>query len=257
MRWHIFVTAPLGGSRNMAIDEALLRRARESGDAVLRIYTWKRPTLSLGRNQVARGRYDLTRARDMGVDIVRRPTGGRAVLHHRELTYSVTAPDAKMGSLHDAYGRINRLLLRALESMGVPVSIASPRSRAPLPGVAPCFELPTRGELVVRGQKLVGSAQWREDGALLQHGSVLIDDDQPLIAELLNDPLPVPTPPAATLRSVLGRAPDAAELADALLDAIVTLEDAEASHIAMDHALDAAALLASVRYEDDGWTWRR
>ena len=79
------------------MDVSLLDRARSSGECVMRIYEWSRPTLSLGRNQAARGHYDLERARAAGIDFVRRPTGGRAVLHHRELTYSVTAPAAALG----------------------------------------------------------------------------------------------------------------------------------------------------------------
>src|SRR5687768_14706976 len=92
MRWRVLLTPPLPGADNMALDEALLERARDSGEAVARVYTWSRPTLSLGRNQTAAGRYDLALAAALGIDVVRRPTGGRAVLHHRELTYAVAAP---------------------------------------------------------------------------------------------------------------------------------------------------------------------
>src|SRR5215210_4848764 len=88
--WRTLVSGPADGVENMAIDDALLDRARGSGECVIRLYEWARPTLSLGRNQAARGQYDLARARELGIDFVRRPTGGRAVLHHREVTYSVT-----------------------------------------------------------------------------------------------------------------------------------------------------------------------
>src|SRR5512142_1385967 len=92
MHWHLLVTPPAPGAENMAVDEALMDRARTSGEGVLRMYGWSAPTLSLGRNQIAKGRYDLARAAAEGIGIVRRPTGGRALLHHREITYSVTAP---------------------------------------------------------------------------------------------------------------------------------------------------------------------
>src|SRR5512139_2874749 len=94
MRWGFLHTPPLDGVANMAIDEALLARARDTGEGVVRVYGWSAPTLSLGRNQVARGAWDRERAGTLGLPIVRRLTGGRALLHHREITYSVTAPTA-------------------------------------------------------------------------------------------------------------------------------------------------------------------
>ena len=255
MPWRLLLTPPLPGADNMALDEALLERARSTGESVARVYGWARPTLSLGRHQTAAGCYDLERAAALGVDVVRRPTGGRAVLHHRELTYAVAAL-AGDGSLREAYERVTALLLDALHRLGVPATQAEPAGRAPAPTLAPCFELPTRDELVVDGRKLVGSAQWREDGAFLQHGSILVDDDQGLIAELSRVPLP-PVPPPATLRAALGRAPSAAELAEALLAALREREDPAAERWAGDDALAAATARLRARYLDDGWTWRR
>ena len=255
-RWRTLVSPAASGADNMAIDDALLDRARDTGECVIRLYEWARPTLSLGRNQTARGHYDLDRARELGVDFVRRPTGGRAVLHHRELTYSVTAPAAILGSLRQSYARLNRLLLAALRRLGV-AAVVSPRtSRAPAPGLAPCFDAPGEGELVLDGRKLVGSAQWRDERAFLQHGSILIDDDQELASRLLVSPAP-PPPPSATLRTALGRAPSATDLATALADALVTIEDAEASALVVDDALSHRIAAARIRFLDDQWTWRR
>lgn len=256
MRWRLLLTPPLPGPDNMAVDEALLLHARRTGEAVCRVYTWSRPTLSFGRNQTAAGRYDREAARAQGIDVVRRPTGGRAVLHHRELTYAVAAPVAAAGALRESYGRINRLLMDALRRLGVETAQATPGGRLGAPGAAPCFELPTRDELVRDGRKLVGSAQWRETDALVQHGSILVDDDQGLIARLCREPLP-PVPPPATLREALGRAPEPAELADALLDSLRALEDPDAARWTGDHALWAEAAQARERYLDDAWTWRR
>jgi lipoate-protein ligase A len=239
----------------MALDEALLHRARESGQAVLRVYSWSAPTLSLGRNQRADGMYDLSRAKTMGVDIVRRPTGGRAVLHHREITYSVTAPVSET-TLRESYEQINRLLVTALRTLGVPVSVAGNTERSPLPDGSPCFEVPTVGELTFRGRKLVGSAQWREDGALLQHGSILIDDDQSLIGELSRT-APAMTGPPATLREALGRAPSGDEIARALVDAISQLPDGRSERLVPDSTLLARARALEMRYASDEWTWRR
>lgn len=239
----------------MALDEALLDRARRSGEVVLRVYAWSRPTLSLGRHQRAAGHYDAARARALGVDIVRRPTGGRAVLHHRELTYSVTAPVGALGGLVASYACINRLLTAALGALGVDAAPAR-TGVAPPPGTAPCFEQPVAGEIVAGGRKLVGSAQLREGGALLQHGSILVDDDQPLATSLLTRRA-APPPAAATLRACLGRAPGSAELLRALCDALVASGAGDAEPLVPDAALRQATERARTRFTDDGWTWRR
>ena len=240
----------------MALDGALLDRARASGETVLRVYGWRRPTLSLGRNQRARGVYDGSAAAARGIEVVRRPTGGRAVLHHREVTYSVTGPAPADHGLGESYALVNRLLLDGLLTLGVRAELARPAGRSPLPTGAPCFETPTAGELVVDGRKLVGSAQYRERDAYLQHGSILIQDDQPLLAALASVPLP-PAPPAATLAEALGAPPDPADVAAALFAAVRRREDPEASPLALDAALATAARLAAARYASDAWTWRR
>ena len=256
VRWRTLISPPADGAENMAIDDALLDRARTTRECVVRLYEWARPTLSLGRNQTARGHYDLEKARDLGVGFVRRQTGGRAVLHHREMTYSVTGPADLLGTLRESYARVNGLLLEALGRLGVMASVAARRARAPLPGLAPCFDLPGEGELVLGEQKLVGSAQWRDEGAFLQHGSILVDDDQALANQLLCTPT-TPPPPSATLRTALGHAPSTADLAVALADALVTMEDAEASPLVVDRALEQRIATARTHFLDDQWTWRR
>lgn len=254
-RWRHRVDPPGSAVVNMATDVALMRRARETGESVLRVYTWATPTLSLGRNQPARGRYDEARAARDGIAIVRRPTGGRALLHHREVTYSVTTPADDAG-WRATYARVNRLLLDALQRLGVRAALAGRDGAAAPPSLAPCFEAPAEGEVVVDGRKLVGSAVWREDGALLQHGSILVDDDQPLVAALTREPIPAAAAPA-TLRDLLGRAPSPAEVADALVAALRALEDPEASPLPDDPRLDAAIAAAAIPFADPSWTWRR
>jgi lipoate-protein ligase A len=239
----------------MALDEALMERARCTGEAVLRVYGWSRPTLSLGRNQAARQRYDEARARALGVDIVRRPTGGRAVLHFHEVTYSVTAPVAGLGPLGESYRWVNRLLVDGLRRLGVEACEAESSGRAPRPGVSPCFEQPVAGEIVAGGRKLVGSAQYRERDALLQHGSILLDDDQWLASALLLRPV-TPPPPPATLRTLLGRAPSVHEVARALCDALEAAAGAPPSRFETDPPLAAAASGMRARYDDRAWTWR-
>ena len=251
VRWRVLVSAPLDGASNMALDEALMLRAGRTNEAVLRLYSWSGPTLSLGRNQPARDKYDIEVARAHGVDFVRRPTGGRAVLHHREVTYSVTAPVYLLGSLRESYRAINRLLIHGLRLLGVDASEADPHGAAPRPGVSPCFMVPTKGEIVAGGRKLVGSAQVREGGALLQHGSVLVDDDQALASTLLLSPVEAPPPPA-TLHALLGRVPTFDEVAGALSTALPM-----ALPLEMDALLERDARRATTLYRDAEWTWRR
>jgi lipoate-protein ligase A len=256
VHWRFLASPPLGGAENMALDEALLMRAAATGEAVFRVYSWSTPTLSLGRNQPARDDYDRDALARRGIDVVRRLTGGRAVLHHREVTYSVAAPIALGATLRDAYLRINEILVAALHALGAPAELAAPAAHAPHPSLAPCFEEPTEGELVLRGRKLVGSAQYREGDALLQHGSILVDDDQTGVSTLLRVPVPAPPPPA-TLREALGTAPSAERMAAALLDAVRSREDREVEPLVVDGELERETRERARRYRDPAWTWRR
>src|SRR5688572_7895873 len=122
-RWRYLVAPPRNGAENMARDVGLMRRARETGESVFSIYGWAQPTLSLGRSQAAAGCYDLERMRSLCIDVVRRPTGGRALLHHREVTYSVTAPLVAGITPRSFYDRINSILLAALARLGVGASL--------------------------------------------------------------------------------------------------------------------------------------
>jgi lipoate-protein ligase A len=240
----------------MAMDDALMARAAATGEWVFRVYSWRAPTLSLGRNQRAHGAYDLAALSARGIGVVRRPTGGRALLHDREVTYSVTGPAATGDTLRASYGRINGMLVAGLRSLGVECAIAGAGARAAAPTLTPCFERPAAGELVLADRKLAGSAQWREGGALLQHGSILLDGDQALVAALLNRPVP-PPPPPATLRLALGRLPAVEEVAEALFAAVRGMADPEARPLAPDAALAAAVTARTAAYADPAWTWRR
>lgn len=254
--WRFLLSPPGNGPGNMAIDHALMERARRTGETVLRVYTWASPVLSLGRNQRAKGVYAQEALDRRTIAVVRRPTGGRALLHHREITYSVTAPAPPHEGLTATYDRVNALLLDALRSLGVPVALARPAGRSVAPSALPCFAEPARGEIVVGGRKLVGSAQWRQNGALLQHGSIIVDDDQALIPSLMREPSPR-APAPATLRAVLRRAPAPEELADAVFGAVRRTVDATATPLTLTEvaALDLVPCLAL--YRDPEWTWRR
>lgn len=243
----------MGGAEQMALDAGLMDRARETDEAVLRVYAWSCPTLSFGRHESVRGRFSSETLERAEIGAVRRPTGGRVLLHDHEVTYSVTAPAPEEDTIAASYGRINALLLGALARLGVSAAVAPP-GRAARPGGAACFAGPSAGEIVVGGRKLVGSAQLRERGALLQHGSILVGDDQPRIADLAVGPV-TPALPAATLAASLGRTPSYGEVRDALLAAlrattgdVRALDASEAARFATPHR---------ERFASAQWTWRR
>ena len=242
----------------MARDVALLARAARTGETVFSIYRWQTPTLSFGRNQPATGYYDLDKIRAASVDVVRRPTGGRAILHHREVTYSVTAPLRDGDTLHESYSRINRILLDGLSRLGVRASLAAPTERASIPGARPCFETPANGELVAEGSKLVGSAQLRDDKALLQHGSILIEDDQSSLASFVSNSVSgeASFPEPATLTELMGRTPCLEEVATAMFDAVRNLEHADATEMS-EEEIRPQALTHVQHFLNESWTWRR
>jgi lipoyl(octanoyl) transferase len=240
---------------NMALDEAMLRDAARHQSVSIRLYRWDRPSVSFGRNQRCAGIYTSERCDAAGVPAVRRLTGGRALLHGAELTYCVAAPTSRAPTLRGGYEAINTLLISALALLGVRAVRAHPDRRTPSPGLAPCFEVPSAGELVVDGRKLVGSAQHREADAFLQHGSILLDDDQGLLADLAVVPLPH-VPPPATLRGILAGI-SFEHVADAIQHTLGNCQDGQLVH-SPDTDLDESDVDAALtRYRDPRWTWRR
>jgi lipoate-protein ligase A len=254
-RWRLLDTGARDGAWNMACDIALMARARRTGESVFRVYAWEQSTLSFGRHESARRQYDAGAIDAAGVALVRRPTGGRALLHHREVTYSVTAPLTSGESIAESVRQFNQLLLHALHRLGVPAIEAS-EPRALRPEGAACFAAPAGGELTLGGRKLVGSAQVRQDGALLQHGSILLDDDQGQIARFALGPY-LPAAPAAALREALGSGATYEAVRDALMDAVTA--DAGALAITIDDALQEREGFdeALAQFLDPDWTWRR
>ena len=234
--------------------------ARDDASGWFRIYGWTHPVLSLGRHQRATGVYDPDRASARGIEIVRRPTGGRAVLHWHEITYAAAAPIEAGESLQDAAAAVNELLARTLAALGVDASVATPAERAPSPDGAPCFALPVRGELIARNMKLVGSAQWRDRDAWLQHGSILVRNDQGMIAEVAVNPDTQPVSSVASIESLTGRSISTTEFAGALRN--VLADSGEISYVtdaadARRLRLDRVARALRPNYVDADWTWHR
>jgi lipoyl(octanoyl) transferase len=203
----------------MAVDHALLESVQAGGAPVLRLYRWDPACLSFGRNQHVAGLYDPAELRAAGIDVVRRPTGGLAVLHDCELTYCVLAPIALFGGPRAAYTAINRSLVAALRSMGIAADLAGAATRPRDPrrdAAQPCFQAPAPGEVVAAGRKLIGSAQRCEGRTLLQHGSILVDGSQRAVAALLHAaPAGAVVSPGAAAVSAAGGGGAAPTAADA------------------------------------------
>lgn len=201
----------------MAVDEQLLRDAESTGRAALRLYRWDPPTLSFGRNE-AMDQYDRDAIDRRGIAVVRRPTGGKAVWHEHEVTYAVAAPISMFGSLRNAYRTIHMRLAAALRSLGADTQLAPDRPTVrPSGGLTSCFAAPAGGELLVHGKKLVGSAQVRRREAFLQHGSILLDGSQDIVAAVSRWPSAVSG--ETTLAAILDRAISFDEVAAAIIAA--------------------------------------
>ncbi len=180
-RWRFLDTGAGTGAWNMAVDEALaLEAAQAPASPTLRVFAWQPPCISLGYHQKLE---DIDRARCAadGVDVVRRPTGGRAILHDEELTYSVVIPAASPLYCQDTlqtYELISKALVVGLNNLGVNARFERAREssndyrRGEFS--VPCFSSSVRNEVLWQGRKLVGSAQRRFEGAVLQHGSILL-----------------------------------------------------------------------------------
>jgi lipoate-protein ligase A len=177
--WRLLVDPPATGAWNMAVDEVLLDgTAAGTAPPTVRFYEWAPPCLSLGHFQS----FDVVNrdgCRALGVEVVRRPTGGRAILHDRELTYSVALPLRLLGEdrgLLSSYHRLSLALERGLRHLGAPVCLAPESAAQTVPDQGPiCFDRPSAHEILLHGRKLVGSAQVRRATAILQHGSILIE----------------------------------------------------------------------------------
>lgn len=254
------------GARNMAVDHVLLDSAKAGASPSLRLYRWAPACLSLGRNQPAVGRYDGA-GRLPGRDVVRRPTGGLAVFHDQELTYSVTCRVGVLGSPRVTYRRVHEALAAGLAALGARTALSTPAaSRAPAPGDPRgiCFHASAAGEILADAGKLVGSAQRCERRTLLQHGSILLDGSQVRAAprpagqraDEGTDGAPRSAHGVATLVGLLGRLPDEAELVGSIGDAFevclgIRLAPATLSTKELSRLDDAIA-----RYGSADWTWR-
>ncbi len=186
--WRLLITAPARGAWNMAVDESILEHiSRGASLPTLRFYSWQPPCLSLGQAQPFAD-VDVHRLDKRGWEVVRRPTGGRAILHTDELTYSITAPTDEprvAGSILESYNRLAGALLQAVRSLGLPVEIKEDSGVSHQKPNPVCFEVPSAYEITVHGKKLIGSAQARRKEGVLQHGSLPLTGNLARITEAL------------------------------------------------------------------------
>ncbi|MRG86280.1 lipoate--protein ligase family protein [Salinibacillus xinjiangensis] len=187
-QWLFLDTKPMSPAMNMALDEALLNWHSEGKiPPVLRFYTWEPAALSLGYFQKIRGKIDVEAVYRHGFELVRRPTGGRAVLHDHELTYStiVSEQHEKMPqTVTEAYRVLSKGVLEGFRNLGLQAEFSIPEGKLPKTNSANCFDQPSWYELVVEGRKVAGSAQTRQKGVILQHGSVPIELDKDVLFDL-------------------------------------------------------------------------
>lgn len=213
--WRLISTPPARGAWNMAVDEAILEHV-ECGKVLptLRLYAWDPPCLSLGRAQPFTD-VETQRLQTHGWDVVRRMTGGRAILHTDELTYSVTGTIHEpnlAGSLLESYNRLAGALLAAVQELGLLVEMKEGKADNGIANPV-CFEVPSTYEITVNGQKLIGSAQARRKEGVLQHGSLPLTGDLTRICQALVFPDEAAREAAmerllaraTTVESVLGR----------------------------------------------------
>jgi lipoate-protein ligase A len=225
--WQLIVDEAMDGRRNMDIDAALLEEVENSPEArtIVRFYGWRIPTVSLGKNQKIDKAVDVDYCRACGIDVVHRPTGGRAVLHDDELTYAVASNDASAfgDSIYGNYKRVSEALCLGYNRLGVPAVLApDTRKIAGLPDDSdpPCFLSPARYELMVEGRKIVGSAQRRIRRSFLQHGSMPITCDRLALARStrMTDAKPLETEMAG-IAEFLSTRPTLDELRGAFIQA--------------------------------------
>jgi len=280
--WRLLVDIDLPGDYHMALDEALLESVIAGSAPVVRFYTWRPATLSLGVNQPV-GEVDRLEIERRGFGLVRRLTGGRAVLHQHELTYSVIARENDprvAGGVIESYRKISAALVDGLRMLGLDVGLAAPdkalyramaasrrqndvEDSAESSNGAVCFDVASAYEITSGGKKLVGSAQARRGGAILQHGSILLDVDWDAWVSVFayaseagkaHAYTKLPTR-MTSLRQELGRVVSIEEAMSALANSFQKALEIDLTPTRLTAEEDAAAQrLARDKYGTDAWT---
>ena len=273
--WRFIDSGNSSPAFNMALDEALLDWHSEGKiPPVIRFYGWEPATLSIGYFQKVEKEIDLEAVRALGLGFVRRPTGGRGVLHEHELTYSVIVSEEHPEmpkTVTEAYRVISEGILKGFHQLGLEAYFAVPRTdeeRSALknPRSAVCFDAPSWYELVVEGRKVAGSAQTRQKGVILQHGSILLDIDEDKLFRLFK------YPNERVKERMKSAFKNKAVAINAISPRRITLDEAKEafykgfaeglnieleSYQLTEEELAYVNKIAKERYENDGWNFKR
>lgn len=271
--WRLIRSGHISASRNMAIDEAMMRHVVRSKVPVLRLYGWEPAAISVGYFQDVEKEVDSAACESLGIDVVRRLTGGRAILHDVEVTYSLAIPDDHPlipRSVTESYRIISEGLVRGFERLGIQAEMTTYKKTRGVKSSArgrtsqspACFDAPSWYETTVEGKKVVGSAQVRKFGALLQHGSVPLELDPEKLFTVLRFPNEATKErakamfisKATSVRSVLGEAISFMDLSEALLHGMqdvlpITFYEDELT----EDELEQAEYLERTRYSTAEW----
>lgn len=266
--WRLILTPAAPGAWNMAVDEAVLEHiGRGESLPTLRLYAWEPACLSLGHAQPFAD-VDRARLKERGWEVVRRATGGRAILHTDELTYSVTGSAEEpvlSGGVLESYNRLAQALLLAVKNLDLPVEMKEGKANESAAPNPVCFEVPSTYEITVNGKKLIGSAQARKKEGVLQHGSLPLTGDLTRICQALVFESETAREAAAqrllqratTVESALGRTVRWEEAAEAFIHAFETqlgicFERGELSESESKRAEE----LVQEKYDHPSWTER-
>lgn len=266
--WRLLITPPARGAWNMALDESILEHiGRGEALPTLRLYAWDPACLSLGHAQPYAD-VDVARLQERGWEVVRRLTGGRAILHTDEITYSVIAPNDEprvAGTVLESYNRLAQALLLAVQKLELPVEMKEGKPAESATPNPVCFEVPSTYEITVGGKKLIGSAQARKKEGVLQHGSLPLTGDLRRICQALafeNEEKRETASQrllsrAATVESALGRAVSWEKASQAFLSAFeeqldLALERGQISESELKRTSD----LVAEKYAHPSWTER-
>jgi lipoyl(octanoyl) transferase len=274
MKWRMVDCGGLSAAANMAIDEAIMT-AHAAGEVppTLRFYGWQPAAVSLGYFQQADSQIDLAVCRSRGIDVVRRLTGGRAVLHDAELTYSIVVREddpAIPPTITASYCYFSGGLLAGLKTLGLDARMSIPQAaygqRKKQSASAACFDAPSHYEITVGGRKLVGSAQVRKNGVILQHGSVLLRFSAEAVAAVLRLPSPEMRDSlvqmlrcrATSVEEALGRQVHWQEVCDVMIGAFSPALGVEFEADGLTEGEAAlSARLAAEKYSQDCWNLLR
>jgi lipoate-protein ligase A len=273
-QWRLLDTGLADGFTNMAVDEALLEVfAAEGGASTLRFYAWSPPALSLGYGQSIACEIDFHQCTSLGIDIVRRPTGGRAVLHDHEVTYSVVirADDPRVASgMLASYLTISQAMVRGLSYLGITAELVPLRRGAPMPSdeASPvCFATVSSYEVAVAGRKIIGSAQRRAHDVIMQHGSIPISHNLDKMHAVFGSSLQggrsahrelMYQAHMTSLQEAGGRAYSYAEVVAALTRGMAEIWQVNLLPGQLTAAeKERSAHLRATKYGSDSWTWRR